>query len=250
MNALLTACWLASAAAAPAPAADPKDKLDLSADLAKLAVVTDGKGHYVVFFPEKAFDGPLLYGDDKVVWSQRVYGGGAVGTESFNASYWDPRGQASFDFRDDAYSVSCGQRKTELKLLGKEETKAFLAKVALMKTKWKHQAHRLARDDSGNYYFIDRMRDEFGNERRIWVGPRGKMKRLQMTNLVADSEGEIYSTKSGEYRFVGNLNEAKWVAGKKETKLTQVPVEANVAMIYGELGVYEKEKLGTPCDDL
>ena len=248
MNVLLTACWLSAAAAAPA--ADPKDKLDMKDEAAKLGVVSDGKGHYIVFNPEKAYDEPLLYGDDKAVWSQRVYGGGAVGTEGFNASFWDPRVRASFDFKDDVYSVSCGDRKTELKPLSKEEAQAFLSKVAFMKTRWKHQAHSLARDDSGTYYYIDRMRNEFGNERRIWVGQRGKMKRLQMTNLVADSEGEIYSTKSGEYRFVGNLNEAKWVAGKKVTKLTQVPVEANVAMIYGELGVYEKDKLGTPCDDL
>lgn len=244
------AVWVLANAAAPAPAYDPKDKIDLSQDLPKLKVATDGKGHYVVFLPEKAFDGPLLYGDDKAVWSQRVFGGGAVGDESFNVNFWEPRSRASFDFKDDVYSVSCGERKVELKPLSKEEAQAFLAKVTPLKTRWKYQAHRLARDDSGTYYFIDKMRDEFGNERRIWVGQRGKMKRLQMTNLVSDSEGEIYSTKSGEYRFVTSSNAAKWVAGKKEIKLTQVPVENNVAMIYGELGVYDKEKLGTPCDDL
>ena len=36
---------------------------------------------------------------------------------------------------------------------------------------------------------------------------------------------------------------------KSKLKLTKVPVEDNAAMIYGELGVYTGELLGTPCDD-
>jgi hypothetical protein len=43
--------------------------------------------------------------------------------------------------------------------------------------------------------------------------------------------------------------EATWVRGKKRTKLTYVPLDANVYMIYAELGVYV-ERLGTPCDDI
>ena len=69
-----------------------------------------------------------------------------------------------------------------------------------------------------------------------------------MTNLVSDSKGEIYATRSGELRFITSSNAAMWVKGKEKLELTIVPVEDNVPMIYGDLGVYEGS-LGTPCDD-
>jgi hypothetical protein len=47
-----------------------------------------------------------------------------------------------------------------------------------------------------------------------------------------------------------NKSETMWMKGKAQTKLIFLPVEANVPMIYTELGVYAGEKLGTPCDDL
>ena len=68
----------------------------------------------------------------------------------------------------------------------------------------------------------------------------------------------IFATKSGDLRLVldkkqmeaGEKPVMKWVEGKKEVKLIDVPVENNAPMIYGSLGVYDGEKLGTPCDDL
>ena len=69
-----------------------------------------------------------------------------------------------------------------------------------------------------------------------------------MTNVVADSKGEIYATKRGELRFITATDAASWVNGNTKTELTIVPVEDNVPMIYRDLGVYEGT-LGTPCDD-
>jgi hypothetical protein len=75
------------------------------------------------------------------------------------------------------------------------------------------------------------------------------MKEIPMTNVVSDSVGEIFSTKKGELRFVVDGGKARWVYGQKSVDLVTVPVEDNVPMIYGELGVYPGA-LGTPCDDV
>jgi hypothetical protein len=76
------------------------------------------------------------------------------------------------------------------------------------------------------------------------------MKLAKMTNVVSDSAGDIFATKTGELRLVLNKSETMWMKGKAQTKLIFLPIDANVPMIYTELGVYTGEKLGTPCDDL
>ncbi|MBS1152142.1 MAG: hypothetical protein H6Q89_3840, partial [Myxococcaceae bacterium] len=115
---------------------------------------------------------------------------------------------------------------------------------------------------------VDCARDETGRasgcERdwRLYVGQRGKLKLQQMTNIVHDTEGEIFATPNGELRLVLTDPQPvpagvqrkdqglKWVAGKVANPLINVPVEENGRLIYTELGIYDRERLGTPCDDL
>jgi hypothetical protein len=130
------------------------------------------------------------------------------------------------------------------------DAKKLVDAAAFRRPFWKRQAQALARDDAGNYYYVDRMRDDYGGKgHRIFAGPKGGMKELPMTNVVSDSVGEIYATKKGELRFVMDPNKASWIRGAAKTELTIIPIEANVSLIYGELGVYDGS-LGTPCDDL
>lgn len=78
------------------------------------------------------------------------------------------------------------------------------------------------------------------------------MKQLPLKDIVDDSEGTIFATKDGTLRLISNAGGGKpvikWVVGKKETLLTEVPVEDNVRMIYLDLGPYSGLPLGTPCD--
>ncbi len=85
-------------------------------------------------------------------------------------------------------------------------------------------------------------------EFRLYSGPRGSMKPLKMVNVVSDSEGDIFSTKSGELRLVLDKKESAWVQKGKRQQLKSLPVEDNVALIYSDLGVYVGQPLGTPCD--
>jgi hypothetical protein len=76
------------------------------------------------------------------------------------------------------------------------------------------------------------------------------MKPQKLTNIVSDSEGDIFATKTGSLRVVLDKHESLWTQGKKQQKLILLPIEDNAIMIYSDLGVYTGQPLGTPCDDL
>jgi len=241
--------------AAPVVKAEPDDPLDVSAVKDKLSFVTDGKGHYVAYAPVSQMSDFLFYGDGKTFWNQRTFGGGSQGDIQFSRTFWEPRlsnGRGgSFEFRDKKFTVDCGERKTELQPVPATEAKTLVEGAKFNKPRWKWKAHFIARDERGNYYFVDRQRvPEDSKNYRLWVGPKGNLKQQKMTNVVSDTEGDIFATKTGSLRLVSGKSEWLWIAGKTTTKLTRVPVEDNLPLVYAELGVYAGEMFGTPCDDM
>ena len=276
LAALLTSLLLSAAPKTPPAAAPPVEQPPVFEDAAvkpKLKLVTDGKSHYLAFDPAGMYRGPFFYGDGKTFYQLRSPGGGSQGNETFTASLWDPRidgkinGYASFELKEGKYSVSCSPKTTALTVVAADEAKKLLEGATLYQAKWQRRPHKLARDDKGTYYFVDCARDDGGRSQacerdwRLYVGQRGKMKLQQMTNIVHDTEGEIFSTKTGELRLVltdeqkspeaaARDSGMKWIAGKASSALINVPVDVNGRMIYTELGIYDRERLGTPCDDL
>jgi hypothetical protein len=244
------------ATTAAAPAKNP-DKVDISPIKAELKVLSDGRGHFIVVKNAigAVSDNELFYGDGKTFYAQRVFGGGGDGsTGNRNMSYWDPRSRprnaGELELKDGVWTVTCDQRDTALTEVKGAEAIKLIDKATFYKTKWKRQAYALARDDMGVYYYVDRIRDEFGGKGfDLYVGPRGNMVKQKMINIVSDSMGDIFATSKGDLRLILDRSEANWVKGKKRTALTYVPPTDNVYMIYAELGVYN-ERLGTPCDDL
>lgn len=234
---------------------------DISAVKDWLSVIHDGQGHYVVLAPlprcgdRRKVDGLsdyLFYGDGKTFYRLPSFGGGAdCGAKRFNQNFWDPRidrpYQKQISFKPDTFQIQCRDRITTMQELPAQAAKAMLDSATFNDSLWDRKPHRLARDDRGQYYLVDVRRD--GSDHRMWIGPRGNMKRQKMRNIVADSEGEIYATSKGELRLIFNKNEIAWIRGKKRLSLVNVPVMDNVSMIYNDLGVYD-ERLGTPCDDL
>jgi len=274
LAALVTFGLLSAAPKPAAPVVDEPAKFEDAAVKDKLKLLSDAKGHFLAFDAGAGYRGPVFYsGDGKAFFLLRSSGGGAS-KDTFNVSLWDPRidwkinGYASFDWRDGKYLVSCPPKTTELKPVADDEAKKVLAGATLYQPKWQRRPHKLARDDKGTYYFVDCARDETGRasgcERdwRLYVGQRGKLKLQQMTNIVHDTEGEIFATPNGELRLVLTDPQPvpagvqrkdqglKWVAGKVANPLINVPVEENGRLIYTELGIYDRERLGTPCDDL
>jgi hypothetical protein len=240
-------------AAAPPASEDPGPAVDIGPFKDKLIVLGDGKQHFVAVVPFGDVFGQLFYGDGKTFWSQRVIGGGSSGTESFNRVFWEPRSNhtASLDFGNGKYVVHCDERQAELKPVADTEQAAILDAAHFFGARWKHQAYALARDTQGKYYYVDKQREpEQSRAFRLFIGTRGNLKPQKMINVVSDSEGDIFATKSGSLRLVLDKHETSWVAGKKKTQLISLPLDQNHALIYTDLGAYTGQRLGTPCDDL
>jgi hypothetical protein len=241
--------------ASGAIADEPPKTLDIKPVKDKLLVLADAKKHYVVINPTEISDDFFFYGDGKTFWGQRTFGGGRDGDTSFSRNFWEPRGKngngASFDWRDGKYTVYCQERKTELKPVSDAEKKKILDGAIFNAPRWKHRAYALARDKMGVYFYVDRQREpEDSKVFRVWSGMKGAMKPQKLTNIVSDSEGDIFATKTGSLRVVLDKHESLWVQGEKEQKLIMLPIEDNAPMIYNDLGVYTGQPLGTPCDDL
>jgi hypothetical protein len=229
--------------------------VDITAVRDKLVILHDGKQHYVAVVPFGDTSEHLYYGDGKRFYAQRVSGGGRKGDTEWSRTFWEPRVDAgwkgSIDFRDGKYRVQCGSQATEFSPLPADERAAMLKAAAFAKPLWLHQAYALVRDNKGTYYFVDRLREpENSKAFRLFVGPRGSLKLMKMTNVVSDSQGDIFSTKKGELRLVLDRQNPIWAAGKAETALVKLPLDENVVLIYTDLGVYAGQRLGTPCDDL
>lgn len=248
---------LASLVAIGAAEARPKKKkkldlVDISAAKNQFKVLTDSDGAIYVMDSTWRDDHMVFYGDKKDVYQLRIFGGGS-NPPAFDFRFWAPRVGHTADIgkKDNGdWYVRCGDDTEVLKALPDADARAVIDKAAFHTPLWKRQGHVLARDDSGTYYYADRLRDEEGGKGfRIFVGPAGAMKEQPMRNVVSDSVGQIFSTKGGQLRLVTSNSEATWIKGGAKSSLTLVPVEDNVVMIYGDLGVYPAG-LGTPCDDM
>lgn len=250
--ALVVIASLVSAAPADArPKRKKSDLVDISAAKARLKVLADSQGRIYVIDDGYQSEEMVFFGDRRHVYRLRIFGGGANGTE-FSYRFWSPRVDSQADIGRKAtgeWYVQCKDDVEVLKPVADGDAKAVLDKAAFHTPLWKRQAHVLARDDNGVYYYVDRLRDEEGGKGyRIFVGQAGAMKELAMKNVVSDSVGEIFATKGGQLRLLTSNAETTWIKGAAKSALTAVPVADNVKLIYGDLGVYPAG-LGTPCDD-
>lgn len=239
-------------------------EIDVSEMKSDFTLLHDGSGHYVVVAPFSEHDDHVFYGDGKTFYKQRLFGGGHnKAARSWNRSFWSPqagrRGSIHLERGGKEWTVKCGDRKTPLVSVKGKEAKKVLARATFRGELWRRTAYFLARDQRGNYYYVDKRRDKYGGKAfRLYAGPKGKLDRKRMTNIVSDSEGDIFATKSGDLRLTIDKDrqskapdprKAVWVEGDRRKKLKTVPVRRNQHLIYTELGVY-RERLGTPCDDL
>lgn len=233
--------------------------------LAQTSVCTDGKGHYVVHAPSNGNSPQLFYGDGKRM--TRVPLEDNLG----GATFFDPRfinptanpsfrgadirvhSTVDFDASKGTCNVRCGTQRTDLRVLASADAAPILTGASYAPIPNLHVPHALARDERGNYYYVDKgSTAATATSFRLFVGPKGNLKLQKMTNVVSDSQGEIFSTKTGDLRFIVGPGgtQSTWVKGASRTSLLAVPVADNLHMIWTELGVYAGEKRQNPCDDL
>lgn len=255
---------LAVLALPTAAAADKKSDAPAAIDVApmagKLDVFRDDTGMYYVSpstgATEKDLDKWVFYGDGKTMYQQRVIGSSTDPHGRRTWILWSPRVRgiqnASIDLTPNAMVVDCTNHKEGKKVLtalAADEANTMIKHATFHEPLWKRTAHFLARDDDGTYYYVDELLDEYGGKGfRVFVGPKGAMKEPAMTNVVADSAGEIFATKTGELKIItGTDGTAFWKKGEKKLPLVVLELRKNRYLIYRELGIYGA--LGVVCDD-
>jgi hypothetical protein len=256
--ALVICCAAGTAAAEPKPKA-----VDIKPFKDRLVVLQDSEGGTYVVLPGDSGDSArIFYGlPKKPLYDQVVTGRGSNGSAgTWDVAVWSPRvpnfqpGSIAKK-ADGSFTKFCGSdNQTELTQLSSDKAKTILDKGQFMTTAMIRRPYMLARDDSGVYYYVDVIRDQYGGKGyRVFVGKKGAMKQKPLTDIANDSAGDVFATKTGDLRIVRNVDpdnktEVLWVKGGKRSPLTFLNVEQNEAMIYKDLGVYTFT--GNICDTL
>ena len=237
------------------------------AEREKMAVCTDGKSHYVAIAPHDQRISQLFTGDGKTMTQVGIDPSGILaGTKFLEPRFPAPthnpdfRGldmrvysSVEYDAEKKSCVLYCGERKTELSIVPKADAKKLMTEAAFKPNPRAYAPYALARDDRGTYYYVDKgVRDDNKASYRIFVGKKGALKQQKMKDVAVDSEGEVFSTATGDLRFITSKEKGQytWVAGKRENKLIALPPGQNLTLIYTTLGVYQGERMGNPCDDL
>jgi hypothetical protein len=212
------ACGLAASTALADKPSDPpnNNKPFVVGDrAAQLAVYRDDLGGFYIVplatAPKELADW-VLFGDAKKLYQQRVRSSYANSSKGFDWFVWAPRAKglpyAELERSDDKLTLICHPKEPhELVPLGADEAKAFLARATLLPPLWRRQAHLLARDDDGVYYYVDSSIDDAYTDLRVFVGLKGAMRELALTNVVHDSAGELYVSKAGTLKVLGTVCE-------------------------------------------
>jgi hypothetical protein len=255
-------CWVAVVVVVLPVAgavADPTPKpVDIKPFRDKLIVLADGVGGTYVVKPGE--DAQMFFGTGKTLYAQVVVGRGA-NEDGWNVDVWAPRApgyQPGSIYRRPGTGIFekfCGgENKTGLTQVTGDKAKAVLDKSQFVSTGMMHAPHAFLRDDAGVYYYVDQLRKEYGGKGyRVFVGKKGAMKSLPLTDVAIDSAGEVFATKTGDLRLVisddgSTPKTATWVKGGKKTTLVVLDMNRDEPIIFKELGVYSF--LGTICDDL
>jgi hypothetical protein len=244
-----------------AAAGEPKPTaVDTKAFRDKLVVLEDAQGGTYIVLP--GADSRMWFGTGKTLYEQVVVTRFANGeTGAWDVGVWSPRvtnvQPGSVQRRDDgSFRRWCGGDKyLDLKIITADRAKGIIDKAQFLSTALTRRPHLLARDDAGTYYYVDVIREQYGGSGyRVFVGKKGAMKPLALTDVATDSAGEVFSTKAGDVRIVHeNPNESAkasvmWIKGEKRTALVQLDTDANSRLIFKDLGIYTF--LGTICDDI
>ncbi|MDW8283658.1 MAG: hypothetical protein RMK29_18270 [Myxococcales bacterium] len=240
----------------------------------KSQVCSDGKGHYIVVTPDEPEAGrytTLYYGDGKRFFEVPGYAGLTRtlfrDPRFFNSRVSPPDrswGRREVDRRllsgvaleEGKCSLWCGERDKAFALLEPAKAQTLLKGAVFLPTPRQFQPHALSRDDEGTYYYVDRgyFADTSKNF-RLFIGKKGALKPQAITDVISDSGGDVITTKAGTLSI--GRGTVQWKSGGKATPLIPLPLAddtdegpRNLMLVYGELGVYRGERLGTPCDDL
>lgn len=243
----------------------------------RIQFATDGKGHYLAYLPlalqKKAPKGypnssGLFYSPDGTNFYRNHSNRSARGKLRWSLNFYDGRHpengalhRTSVVVTEDdgaTMEVRCDKLRQPYKRLAGAALAEIQKKATFYGQFWNRKFVALARDDRGNYYYVDNARyPAKSSDFRVYRGMRGMMKIQPLKGVADDSAGHVFSTKSGSLRLVVGRQHAntggvgaEWVRRKKRTPLTSLGQWANSILVFKELGPYIGQRLGTPCDDI
>jgi len=147
-------------------------------------------------------------------------------------------------------ALTCGDRESDWSLVAPEDALPILRQAESVPAPFDREPYALARDRRGIYYYVDRgTREETRRDFHVYRGPRGNLTRLGMRDVASDSEGEVFSTESGDLRLVVDTERAQWIRRTRAQELRRIPVAQNYRLIFVELGVYLGQRFELPCED-
>jgi hypothetical protein len=240
----------------PPPWVEESDKVDPE-KLMGVALWEDGSGNYVAMDVTK-LDELVYAGSARKMHRVRSSGGSLdAGEGTGSRTFWEPRagGRGFFDFKPEGATLTCGKKEIPLKRVPALEAKKLLARAELLAPRWRRIPHLLARDDQGTYFYVDGERQPDGDpadppDFRLYVGRKGALARVELTDAIRDSAGLVLLTSGGRLvaRQQGQKYAVEWGAGNTRIALTWLDATEQGPLIYRELGVYAGQTLGTPCD--
>ena len=242
-----------------AHADDKPQPLDMSDTADHVAVYRDDTGKvYVV--PRVAATSEqarqwTFYGDGKTMYQQHiVVFSTAQGDVALTA--WSPRARGmsngQIEVKKTGANLICefkGRHYTRkpLTAVSDDEAAKLLKSAKFLPALWTRRVLFFGRGDSGTYYLVDVIRDENGGGgERLFVGKKGQLKPLTVTDVAEDTGGTAITTKAGSLEIAPS-GEAIWRTGKKKLDVQRLDPALNNYLIYRELGVYGQ--LGTICED-
>jgi len=249
-----------------APAvAETKDPKPLTVDIKdfkdRLQVLKDSAGGTYVILRRSDKDpaNRAWYGTGKTLYEQVTVGYSTNG-DAWSIAIWAPRivalrPGALERKQDGTYFKSCdGHDDFVLTEQTGDKAKAVLDKFTFVSPGLVRRPHLLARDDSGVYYYVDKLSNHHGGKGfRVFVGRKGGMKQLALTDVASDSAGQVFSTKTGDLRLINTVESTEkpstaWVKGGKKTELIQLDTITNSPVIFNDLGLYKFT--GSICENM
>ena len=241
---------------APIPvAAEPGPvPVDITAIRDELLVLRDSAGRTYVVKPKPASGRRVFYGAGKVLHEQVLLGGSTNG-DAWRQKVWAPnRPDDQFGSiarrSDGTFEKSCDATEA-LSPVTVDQAKAILNEYQFMSPTMVRRPHLLGRDSNGVYYYVDAVAKRYAlSDVRLFVGKKGAMTQLALTDHASDSAGGVFTTERGQ--LVGRGQEAgarkfTWIHDGQRTEVTWLDLGLFVnSNLIRDLGIYDYT--GTLCE--
>jgi len=223
---------------------------------ADMQVFTDGAGHFLALAPFGTEDAPVFFGKGKKLFRQQVLQRHEEQTTGYGVALWDPRvagARALVALRGEEAVVRCGDRELRLQALPRRLRGLLLAAATYYAPPFVRQPVALARDGEGNFFFVDRAREPGprGPDYRLYAGPQGALTRQEIEDVGRDGSAVVLRTARGRLRLQPEGErgtQADWLSDGGRRMLAWMDPAENQQLVFGDLGVYGAQALGTPCD--